>query len=363
MNKLIVISGANITSGGPLTIFNDALETLSAIKGCRIIAIVSDKSQFYHEKNITFIELPKYKAFIFLKFYYEYVYYHKLSKQLMPDVWLSLNDFTPTVVTTNLFTYFHNAGMFFNIKPSDLIFSARVIFQKLYYNLFVGINMKRNKKVIVQQGWIGNGLARKFAVKKANLLIFRPDSFVTGTVVSTAGSISTDKLTVFYPTRANGYKDVEVICEAISILYFQLKMTEVEVSITLDGNENIYSKYLKYKYQNLPVRWLGNLSKAEVERHYSSASVLIFPSRLESWGLPLTEFARYNKPIFAIDLPYVHETLRGYKYLALFKMRDTEGLAKLLLKLVNKEEILYSNTHIEQESLTNITGWADLLTI
>ena len=170
----IVISGANITSGGPLTIFNDTLKQVSEIDSVQVIAIVSDKQFFHTSHNIHFIEIPYYKKIILLKFFFEYVYYYFLSKKIKPTVWISLNDFTPNVITKKLYTYFHNASLFFSPKPADYIFSLRSIFQKFYYNYFFGFFLHQNTALIVQQNWLGENIHKKYHLPVDQIIIFRP---------------------------------------------------------------------------------------------------------------------------------------------------------------------------------------------
>jgi len=366
MNKelVIILSGANVTSGGPLTIFNDALHSLSQNPGCKIIAIVGNRELFYAGDNVEFIEIKNYKKFIFLKFYYEYIYYSKVSKKLQPDLWISLNDFTPNISAANVFTYFHNASIFFDIKWSDFIFSRRVIFQKMYYRIFLGFNIKKNRKFIVQQNWIAERISNIFQLPIHKLLLFKPDganeNSLTGSVIYEAEK-QNDNFVIFYPTRAYGYKNIEVICEAIKLLSVKHNVKNIELRITIGENENTYSKYLKTKFHDISITWLGLISKAEVNKHYSEAAVLVFPSRLETWGLPLSEFARYSKPIFAIDLEYAHETLEGYPYVAFFGSNDIDRLIGLLKSLIDGERIEYFVGKKVSSNIESIHSWDELL--
>jgi glycosyltransferase involved in cell wall biosynthesis len=57
---------------------------------------------------------------------------------------------------------------------------------------------------------------------------------------------------------------------------------------------------------------------------------VLFPSRLETWGLPLTEFSSTQKPIFAADLPYAYETLGGHHKAYFFNPTDATQLARMI---------------------------------
>ena len=54
---------------------------------------------------------------------------------------------------------------------------------------------------------------------------------------------------------------------------------------------------------------LGQLSADEVADLYQSSSALIYPSKTESFGLPLIEAAQYKLPILASELDYVRDVV------------------------------------------------------
>lgn len=45
---------------------------------------------------------------------------------------------------------------------------------------------------------------------------------------------------------------------------------------------------------------------------YNTSDCLIFPSKLETWGLPISEMKFFGKPILIADELYAKETVGGY---------------------------------------------------
>ena len=68
------------------------------------------------------------------------------------------------------------------------------------------------------------------------------------------------------------------------------------------------------------------MEKEEIAHMYASASCLLFPSKLESWGLPLSEAKEYSLPIIASDLEYAHETIGEYERVRYFAPDDVDAL-------------------------------------
>lgn len=51
-------------------------------------------------------------------------------------------------------------------------------------------------------------------------------------------------------------------------------------------------------------------------------------------GLPISEFAAYNKPMLLADLPYTKETAGGSQQVAFFDPNDAIALAQQMKKLI-----------------------------
>jgi glycosyltransferase involved in cell wall biosynthesis len=122
----------------------------------------------------------------------------------------------------------------------------------------------------------------------------------------------------------------------------ELRDLPIELTLTFAGDESRYARRIHRRSRDLPqIRYAGFLSQEELGREYERADALVFPSRLETWGLPLSEFRRYGKPILAADLPYARETLGGYSQSAFFDPADPAALARLLRTLYEGGSLPY----------------------
>lgn len=84
------------------------------------------------------------------------------------------------------------------------------------------------------------------------------------------------------------------------------------------------------------VRALGRLTPAELAQRYREASALLFPSLVESFGLPLVEAMASGCPIVASRLPAIEEVTAGAARLT--DPGDEEGFARELLDVVSSGE-------------------------
>jgi glycosyltransferase involved in cell wall biosynthesis len=113
-----------------------------------------------------------------------------------------------------------------------------------------------------------------------------------------------------------------------------------EVWLTMDGSETRYAARIAREFLDLStVKWLGVLPRAEIMRLYGEADCLIFPSKLETWGMPITEFKATGKPILAANLPYAHETVGEYGKVAFFEVGDDTQLDAMMQQAASGGDI------------------------
>ena len=83
---------------------------------------------------------------------------------------------------------------------------------------------------------------------------------------------------------------------------------------------------------NLNVKFCGQIPRDEVFDFYTR-SVLLFPSYVESYGLPLLEAKLTGTYIIASDCPFSREILSEYGKAAFFPEMDYKTMGELILKL------------------------------
>lgn len=327
-----VVSGANITSGGPLEIFRNILKFLNEeFPQQKVSALVSDRNLFDNYNNIQYIEVKNYKKFILLKFYYEYIYFNKLSQNLNVSLWLSLNDCSPIVKADVQAVYCHNATPFYKRSLQDLFRPTRVFFQSFYYTLFYKINIKNNNYVIVQQNWLKDYFSKKYSIKPEKIIIHNQHAKHCSNNLLQPRENGGDFIFV-YPTKAQPYKNIEIICEAVRML----SQDNFKCVITIDGHENTYAKSIISKYgMQKKIEFVGYLPKYNLNKLYLESDCLIFSSKLETWGLPISDYKGLNKPIVVSDLPYARETVGNYDKAKFFNPSDAKELAGAMSSILN----------------------------
>ena len=330
MKPSIVLSGVNFTGMGPLAVFREAL--VSLVEGYsvsyEIVALVHKKSLFDIPK-ITFIEYPEIKSSWFKRLRFEYYDCRRISEQFKPYLWFAMHDMTPNVRAEIRAVYCHNPSPFYRFSIKEALLDWKFGLFTLLYRFLYGINIKSNDFVVVQQDWMRSEFRLRYGV--CNIVVAHPSiDHLAMQVGDDAHNRPDEPYKFFYPAYPRTFKNIEQILSAARRLERD-GFNEFEVWLTMDGTETRYAAKLVREFSDLAtVKWLGLLPRTEVMRLYGGADCLIFPSRLETWGMPITEFKVTGKPILAAELPYAHETVGEYGQVAFFSTDSDAELAVMM---------------------------------
>jgi glycosyltransferase involved in cell wall biosynthesis len=356
MKKKIVVSAINIFQGGTLSVLEDCLSILVSdySDSYEIIVFVHNKHLFNSEK-LTLIELPKSRKSYLYRLYYEYIWFFFQSKKIKPYLWFSFHDITPNVKAEIRAVYCHNPSPFYNLSWKEFILEPKLGFFNVFYKYLYRINTKKNDFVVVQQEWI-----RKEFQKKLNpvseIIVANPE--VTPPPGRTSNSTYDNTKRFFFPTLPRVFKNIECACEAARIL--DKKNYDFELCITISGQENTYSKKILNQYGSInKIKFTGLLKRDQVFDIMAKSEALIFPSKLETWGLPLSEAELFDKIILASDLPYAHETVGDYSKVSFFNPEDALQLANLMEGIL-KENIQFEGNNLKYINPPHAKNWNEL---
>ena len=364
-NKTIIISAVNLVEGGGLSILKKCVQEVSNLNNknenkYKIIVLVNSKSLLKKYDNVILQEysLPK-KSWLF-RIFYEYVYFYFYSLVMKPLVWISLHDMTPNVRAKYRYVYMHNPSPFFQ-KNSELKLNWKFkLFIYLYKYIYI-INVKKNNEIIVQQEWFREKISELCKVKKEKIIVAYPEFKVKESFFYD-GKFNRGEF--FYNAFPRDFKNFEIICRASELLISDPELnSDWNVYLTIDGSENEYSHKLVQTYKNnTHIHFIGLISRNKCEEYYRTSECLIFPSLLETWGLPISEYKIYQKKMIIADLPYAHETASGSKETAFFNPYNEKQLAMLMKEIINnKSSEAFNPIAIKKIAFPFCENWESLL--
>lgn len=337
----IVISAINFTEGGPLTVLRECLASAIAVLPAKweIVALVH-RADLVDEPRVRFISIPSAKKSWFHRLYWEWFGFKRISRKLKPALWLSLHDITPRVSAARQAVYCHNPSPFYRINLREALMDPKFFLFNQFYTYLYRAFIRRNYFIIVQQDWLRAEFLRRMG--PLPIIVAHP-------------SVQTDEIcriqtthltTVFlYPALPRVFKNIEVVCKAAQILVAR-GSARFEVRLTVKGSENRYARWLLKRFGNTSqVRFLGRHTKDEMAVQYAEATTVIFPSKLETWGLPITEAKAQRRSLLVADLPYARETVGNYDLVSFFPVNSAEALADLMHSVIKQTWVPSGSCH------------------
>lgn len=358
--RTIVVSAVNIRKGGTLTILRGCLEYLSSLPSdeYRIVALVHKKSLSEYP-NIEYIELPWSIKSWFRRLWCEYITMYNISKKLQPvDLWLSLHDTTPRVIANKQVVYCQTSFPFLKRKMQDARFNVKIVLFSMFTRFAYRINIHRNKYLIVQAQWLRDSFSKMFGIPKERFIVCPPEQ---KKVVYNKIEIEHNVFTFIFVSTPDCHKNFETLCEAAKELERKIGIGKFNVVLTIKGDENRYSKYLFSKFGGVAsIKFEGLMPKDKLYSYYDCADCLVFPSRIETWGLPITEFAATGKPMLLSDLPFAHETSSGCQRVAFLNPEDPADLMVKMERIVNGDESILHTVSKKPIERPTAYSWKEL---
>lgn len=369
--KTIVVSAVNLKVGGTLTILRDCLRYLSCLAESgeyRIVALVYQR-EVADYPNIEYVEMQWPKKNWINRLWCEYITMRKISNQLAPVyLWLSLHDTTSNVKAERRAVYCHNSFPFYRWRIREILFTPKVVLFSLFSKYAYRINIHRNTYVIVQQQWFREAFARWFGLSEKKIIVAPPTSphQQPKDFSPVIEEKSSDRSYSFmYAAAPDSHKNFECICRAAKLLEQWYPKLKYKVYMTVKGDENGYARWLYAHWgKEVPaLEFIGYLNKERLYAYYRQSDCLIFPSKVETWGLPITEFSAFEKPMLLADLPYAHETAGGCKRIAFFNPDQPDELAVQMKQLVRGYDTFLSEPEIREIKPPMAGSWDELFYI
>ncbi|MDK2944967.1 MAG: hypothetical protein PWQ24_1682 [Mesotoga sp.] len=358
--KTIIVNDVAASSGGALSILRQFLAELKnneVAKSYRWIVFVSN--DLVNEYNDVHIEIVKVDA----KKWRKRIWWDTFGickwlhdRHIEPSLAVSLMSAGFRKLDAPQLVYMHQPlpfGDFNEFKPFEL--KAR------FYRFAIWKWMKKtiriDSAVVVQTDWMRESVSNKLRIPKEQIHVIRPK--IEPLTTAQMDCVNHKNFRLFYPAVPSiSYKNHELLIRMLASikknnydLYSKLRLV-----FTCKPDENKLTKYYYRLCKKLSVDeridWKGYLSKDEMLREYIASDIVLFPSKLETFGLPLIEAASMGKPVFVLDKPYAHDVLEGYDGVY-FIENDPKKWAETIDYFYSSEKRLHFEPLVNRDSM----GW------
>lgn len=350
----IIVFNVAAEHGGALTILKEFYNEVSKnYTDINWVFIVSTPI-LEQRRHITILSYSWVKKSWFHRLFFEYLYIPRIIKEINPDLIFSMQNISVKSNSIKQVIYLHQPIPFSTISFS--IFKTPVLW--IYQNILshkIFKSIEKADKVVVQTQWMRDAAINKTKVSSCKFEVIPPD--FDGNAFKVYENTDKSKRTFFYPVSFTYYKNHKVIIDAVRILLHQ-GADDFEIIFTGNKEEALQSGL---HVENIPVRFIGNITHEKV-LDYMTNSVLLFPSLLETYGLPLVEAKTIGTFIIASDLPFSHEILDNYPNVTFFNPLDANALAKIMYSFL-KSDVKYHQVEKRYSSEPCRTTWRDVVNV
>ncbi|WP_282111042.1 glycosyltransferase [Shewanella algicola] len=324
----VAVNATSLRVGGALTILNQFV--FNAALNKKYIFYIFVDHDFVPENrydNIIFIALKKRTWLSRIVWdFYGFDKYLKINNLKVSKV-VSLQN---TSINTEIdqVVYLHQPLPFTSHRFSFFTDSKMFCYQR-FYSFFIFLFYRENTKTVVQTNWM-----------KDKFIEMKPGKFIT--VIKPSINLPNVDKTIrpcnhlIYPASPLNYKNHRVILQAMSKLKKEGNLYDLQFNVTLSpGESSSFDNLVEENNLKNHVIYLGKLSYDQMIQEYQKSIALVFPSYIETFGLPLAEAASLNMKIIASDENFARDVLKGYKNVTFAKYNDVTQWCHLISKAMN----------------------------
>lgn len=305
-------------------------------------------------KNIQFIKLPRKERLIdkvWFRLYLEFILIPKLVKKYDIKKLLAFGSFLLTPGKFLKLVLVHHPYLFDNQLLSNAPFKTRI--QERLKRAAFYLTILNTSHLVVESEYVAKCLKETWGgyIDKKNIrIILNPVSRDIGKLSKIdfeanlpekfnqiANELKILFVSRFYPHKNHTFLiDLSKALSSYSIKHQILVTVSEEISEAQSFIDDIAT-------QNLPIKNLGEVNQPELQAFYQSSHLFIFPSKSETFGIPMIEAMAYGLPLILPNLGYakaIASSAGNY-----YESNSTESCTKLIKALI-KECDLYKQRSI-----------------
>ncbi|HPH11961.1 MAG TPA: glycosyltransferase [Thermotogota bacterium] len=319
---IIIVNDVAASQGGALSILRQSLSELSENKEAEhfhwIVFVSNDLMKDYNAEHI---EIRK----VNVKKWHKRIWWDTIgikkylnNSKIKPALAVSLMSVGFKYLKVPQMVYIHQS-----LPYGDFSEFKRFEWKSKFYTRAIGIWMKwsisKNSIIIVQTEWMKEAVNKKLGIPIEQIQVIVPN---VEKLYTTTNSIKKAAFSnrLFYPAVPTvSYKNHELLVrilfdlkERTPKLFYRLKIV-----FTCKPEDSKLTRFFaelakKWKVDS-QIDWVGYISVEQMKDEYENADIVLFPSKLETYGLPLIESASMGKQILVLDKPYAHDALNHYE--------------------------------------------------
>lgn len=360
--KNIVVSAASLRMGGAVTIYNQFLEHLREEKADnKFFIFVNKVLQQPHIAGVRYyvidIEARNKRNW----------FDNQGCKEILQQEGFNANAVISLQNTAvrclhglPQLVYYHQPLPFFTKQWNPFKKDERSKFlYKHFYLHFVKKSIDENVQFVVQTKFLKRGLVNRLGIDGSRVHVCFPDVELPEAESIEPYHFDENTHNFIFPSLYSPHKSHIVLLKALSLLKHKKDLSQVRLYITVSKAEApaLYD-FAEKKGLSENVVFMGKIPYKETLRLYKSADALLFPSTIETLGLPLLEAASFGLKIIAPDVDYAHEVLEDYEGVQYVKADDAEEWGSAIRYLLEHDKKTFPSYRPK-----TVKGWKEFFSM
>jgi glycosyltransferase involved in cell wall biosynthesis len=189
------------------------------------------------------------------------------------------------------------------------------LFHRAYFDMALPASLRRADRVVAVSGYVRDALVRGWPFCRDKLRVVHEgvDSGLFGAEDEQSGSVASGEGYLLSVGTLFPYKNVDLVLRALAIVRARPGGESLRLKVAGKDTGGRYLGPLQELASDLGVAdsvdWLGPIDHLQMPSLYRGASSLIYPSSVESFGLPLLEAMACGVPVVACRRAAVPEVV------------------------------------------------------
>lgn len=353
----VIVLASACRSGGALSIYRQFLSYLSTTIEINDFTLIIDFSMPHPKmRRVTYIFNHSH-SWAYRLFLGQFSM-RKILIKAKPDIIVSLQNIGYNVGLPQII-YYHNIiplmnGSWNPFLPSEF---KLFLYNKFYFS-FVTHSLNKKTKVVVQAPFVKTLFCEKSSISESCVYVMRPDAPNIDVDGIQAFKFAPGLIHLLYPATAWKYKNHRCLIDILQVLKSRnddlFNRIRIHLTLTPDDLPSFYKAVIKLEMKAQFV-FDGIVEHAKLLEMYKASSGIIFPSSIETVGLPLLEASKFGLPILVSNLPYAHDALGSYEGAFFIELGDYDRWAIVVEQISRGKRILSDRSLVS----LNQSSWPD----
>lgn len=290
------------------------------------------------------VQFYQYHTKGFKRIWFDFVDFERILKKegVRPNVIVSLQNTGVRCRCERSVIYYHQSLPLYSYNYHGFDHYARTYYFYHYlYPLYVRLFLQKRTFVAVQTEEIKKVFSDKYHFPLHRIGVYMPSIKGVEKTDITDWSYEEGTYNFLFPANPSPYKEHITIAYAMKLICAKNPDMAQKIRIHFTAKagtmKDLEAYVSEHKIQNNFV-FHGIVSHSQLVAMLNGCHGLLFPSMIETLGLPLIEAASLGIPVLVNDLAYAHEVLNGYEGVNYIQTHDYEAWARTIMSCCVKKE-------------------------